>query len=292
MANGYEDPPPPPGPPASRTRVSLRFSDHDVELAPGETVVGRSPRCQLVLDDPLVSRSHARLVVNGPYVTIEDLGSANGVLVNGQRLERARVLGAGDTVAIGQSTFSLGIDKNAAAPARERSGAQTLSGFQAMLSAPESAHQEPDRSEATRKGDALDLLVGVADKVLALGRGDEAERILGSYLRNLLQAARIRREVDVRLAEKASMYALRIAEATGKGGWVDYVFELYTVVKRPLPAPLTERLYESLRKTPHVSISVFREYLSALRAIEAQLGPAERFLLRRLEGLESLGAMR
>jgi len=61
-----------------------------MDLAPGETVVGRSPKCRLVLEDPLVSRQHARFVVNGGAVTLEDMKSANGVLVNDEPLLRAR----------------------------------------------------------------------------------------------------------------------------------------------------------------------------------------------------------
>ena len=82
-----------------------------------------------------------------------------------------------------------------------------------------------------------------------------------------------------------------IAVVTGKGTWVDYAFDLYSVVKRPLPAPVVERLYESLRKLSPVSAAGFRRYLSVLRSVENQFGPAERFLLRRIEGIESLGVL-
>ena len=46
---------------------------------------------------------------------------------------------------------------------------------------------EKARDELTRRTDALDLLCGVADKVLALGRGDEAEKLLGTALANMLK---------------------------------------------------------------------------------------------------------
>ncbi|HVU01585.1 MAG TPA: FHA domain-containing protein [Polyangiaceae bacterium] len=278
-------------------RVWLRFGDHDVEVAQGETILGRSPKCAVVLDDPLVSRQHARLVVNRGAVTIEDLGSSNGVLVNGERLMRARVLVSGDRVVIGHQTFMLlsaeTSPADAAAARKERIGAETLAGPQQQRDSAPAARQEPiERTEATRKGHALELLGSVAEKVLALGRGDEAERILSSYLRNYLQTARIGGEMDAETADRAALYAVRIAEATGKGGWIDYVFELYTVAKRPLPNVVVEKLYECLRKLSPVSISVFRQYLSALRGVEAQLGPAERFVLRRIEGLEALGVLK
>lgn len=276
--------------PPSTPRVWLRFGEHEIELAQGETILGRSPKCQIVLDDPLVSRSHARLVLNRGTVTVEDLGSANGVLVNGERLVRPRVVAAGDRVTIGQQTFQLFTQVSTVEPRREfRLAARTLTGQPAVLA---DSRADAERSEATRKGDAFDLLVGVVEKVFALGRGDEAERILSSYLRNLLQTAKARAEVDPELAEKAVTYAVRIAQATGKGAWIDYTFELYSVAKRPLPAPIIERLYESLRKLSPVSVTVFRQYLSVLKAVEPELGPADRFLMRRIEGLEALGALR
>lgn len=268
-------------------RICLRFGDHDVELAEGETLIGRSPKCEIVLDDPLVSRTHARIFVNHGSVTIEDMKSANGVLVNGEALVRARVLSSGDRVVIGQQSFQLVVGPKTVGPAMvERRTARTLSNLRDF------SITETERSEATRKGDALELLGGVADKVLALGRGDEAERILSSYLRNLLQSARVGGELDASVAEKAALYAVRIAEVTGKGTWVDYAFELYALVKRPLPGPIVERLYASLRKISSPSIATFRQYLSVLRGVESGLGPSDRFLVRRIEGLESLGVLK
>jgi hypothetical protein len=108
----------------------------------------------------------------------------------------------------------------------------------------------------------------------------------------MLQTARVGGELDVESAERAATYAVRIAEATGKGSWVDYVFELYTIAKRPLPAPVVERLYECLRKLSPVSINVFRQYLAALRAAEANFGPSDRFVMRRIEGIETLGVLK
>ena len=68
-------------------RYRLRYLQHDLELSEGEFAVGRNASCQLSLDDPLVSRRHAILQVSGSTVTIEDLQSRNGVLVNNKRIE-------------------------------------------------------------------------------------------------------------------------------------------------------------------------------------------------------------
>jgi hypothetical protein len=241
--------------------------------------------CKVVLDDPLVSRTHARFIVVRSAVTVQDLGSANGVLVNGERIGANPVpLGPGDRVAIGQQTMQLMAAQVADDRRELRARAQTLTSLRSFT--------DDGGSEPTRKGDAIDLLIGVADKVLALGRGEEAERILSSYLRNFLAVSKSRTDVDVAVAAKAATYAVRIAEATGKGSWVDYAFELYGVVKRPLPGPVVDRLYDCMRRLSPVSANVFRQYLSALRSAESELGPADRFLMRRIEGLEALGALK
>jgi predicted component of type VI protein secretion system len=279
-----------PGDRVRNTRVWLRFGENDVEVPHGQTLVGRSPQCHVVVDDPLVSRQHARITVNGGQVSIEDLGSANGVLVNGERLSgAARSLISGDRISIGKQTCQLFVWSGRDAAKEQRAHAQTLTSMKSFV---DEDGQYGDRSEPTRKGDAIDLLTGVADKVLALGRGEEAERILSSYLRNLLQVSKARGEIDTVLAEKAATYAVRIAEATSKGSWIDYAFELYSVAKRPLPAPIVDRLYEVVRKLGTVSATVFRQYLSVLRLAESELGPADRFLMRRIEGLEALGVLR
>lgn len=276
-------------PPSSgeSVRVYLRFSDHDIELTQGDTVLGRGPKNTVVLDDSLVSRMHAKIVVQADVVTIEDLGSANGVLVNGERIDRKRALTNGDRVVLGQQSFTLSMQSANVSRTEARVFARTLSG-----SSMDSVVPEPDRISPTRRGDALDLLCGVADKMLALGRGDEAERILSSYLRNMLQAARARGDVEARSMEKAVTYAVRIAEVSGKGAWVDYAFDTYAVVRRPLPAPLIEKLYDVVRKASPLSANAFRQYLLALRSAEAEMGPADRFLVRRIEGLETLVAPR
>jgi len=273
-----------PGSGDTQSKVYLRFGDHDVEVV-GETILGRGPKSTIVLDDALVSRTHAKIVVEKGVVAIEDMGSANGVLVNGDRLDKKRTLANGDRVVLGQQSFTL-LVQTGSVRSEPRVSTRALRGTL------DSNPVQPDPIGPTRRGDALELLCGVAEKVLALGRGDEAERILSSYLRNMLQVARAKGEVDVLAAEKAVTYAARIAEVTGKGMWVDYVFDLYAVRRRPLPASIIERLYETVRKVTPVSANAFRHYLLALRSADPEMGPAERFLVRRIEGLEALVAPR
>ena len=68
-------------------------------------VVGRDPTCEVSLTDPSVSRRHAeiRLLEDGRYEVV-DLGSKHGVLVRGEKVERA-VLAHGDELRIGLARF-------------------------------------------------------------------------------------------------------------------------------------------------------------------------------------------
>ena len=65
------------------------------------TTIGRSPDCDIFLDDVTVSRTHAVLLRNNGSFVIEDQGSLNGTFVNRHRIESA-VLAADDEVQIGK----------------------------------------------------------------------------------------------------------------------------------------------------------------------------------------------
>jgi hypothetical protein len=67
----------------------------------GRTLVGRSPECDIFLDDVTVSRRHAEIVREGDAFTIRDLGSLNGTYVNKKRIESTE-LSDDDEVQIGK----------------------------------------------------------------------------------------------------------------------------------------------------------------------------------------------
>ena len=70
----------------------------------GPTTIGRSADNTITLPDPTTSRNHARVVFTEGKWVVEDLGSANGILIGGQRVTRV-VLKSGDTFRIGGVTF-------------------------------------------------------------------------------------------------------------------------------------------------------------------------------------------
>jgi hypothetical protein len=90
--------------------IALVLGDRRHEIKKRQTVLGRSQSCDVRVDDPNVSRRHAELRQEGTSYWIVDLGSTNGVEVNGKRVQRAK-LEDGDTVTLGESelVFSRGL---------------------------------------------------------------------------------------------------------------------------------------------------------------------------------------
>jgi hypothetical protein len=104
----------------------------------------------------------------------------------------------------------------------------------------------------------------------------------------MLKQAQAGNPVAPASASRAASYAVRIADATGRGRWVDYCFELYAAQARPLPSDVVDQLYVVLRKISGVAISGFRAYLEKLRSVAPGFSPTDRFVLQRIEGLERL----
>ena len=80
-----------------------------VNLPHGEIVIGRAETCGVVVESDAVSRMHARLTVSDDGVTIEDLGTVNGTMVNGQRVS-AVALNPGDMIQLGTTTLTFRVD--------------------------------------------------------------------------------------------------------------------------------------------------------------------------------------
>lgn len=75
-------------------------------LAAGDTVAGRAPVCDLVIDDPSISRRHARFRVHGPRCHLTELGGRNGTFINGKQIIEGE-LAAGDTVVLGRVALQV-----------------------------------------------------------------------------------------------------------------------------------------------------------------------------------------
>jgi hypothetical protein len=106
---------------AEPVRILLEDADgrrRAVPFTAPELTVGRAPDSGLLLPERDISRRHARLQRSNGAVWVEDLGSANGTRVNGERIETRRRIGPGDLVQIGSFDLAIeGVDAAGAADA-------------------------------------------------------------------------------------------------------------------------------------------------------------------------------
>ena len=92
-----------------RGTARLRVGDRTELLGSGGAVLGRSREADVVLDDPNVSRKHAEVRPSGGSWIVRDLGSTNGVKLNGRRIQGPQSLKRGDVIELGTArvTFEL-----------------------------------------------------------------------------------------------------------------------------------------------------------------------------------------
>jgi DNA-binding winged helix-turn-helix (wHTH) protein len=93
----------------SLTTCWVVWSGHEIALHEGDNVIGRDSGATVRLDLPSVSRRHARIVVSGGDVVVEDLGSKNGTLLRNQRVDGATRLGDLDELQVGSARLVVRI---------------------------------------------------------------------------------------------------------------------------------------------------------------------------------------
>jgi len=106
------------------SKLILKFKDtviSEFELNQEETTIGRKPENTIHIDNLAVSSKHARVLKIGKKVILEDLGSTNGTLVNGQETSK-HILNNGDVITVGKHTLTFVAfedESPVAAPAEE-----------------------------------------------------------------------------------------------------------------------------------------------------------------------------
>ena len=284
----------------------------------GEFAIGRSSSCNLALADGVVSRKHAVLHVGPDAVVVEDLGSRNGVAVNGVRINGPRRLTHMDRVYIGSQELVL-IDA-----AKLRDGAKETADYvvcetcgaingaakrrcgecgRRLKAAGETlvGNGRVDSSshawgaEDTRTARALDVIAGIASKAIAMGRFEEAERMLLPHLDDILERALAHRPLsdsekddEDTLFAGATSYALQLAQGLRATKWIDWVFRIHTATGRLMEAETIEALHNLVRNNNYSRPQFLRAYLKVVHNRAAGYGASERFLVRRLEGLEQV----
>lgn len=90
---------------SSARLVRFVWDDRAIPLPAGTHLIGRDPESAIWIDSSVVSRRHARLVIDELGVTLEDLSSHNGSFVNQERLAGVRRLLHGDEIRIGNAVI-------------------------------------------------------------------------------------------------------------------------------------------------------------------------------------------
>jgi DNA-binding winged helix-turn-helix (wHTH) protein len=96
-------------------RFSILLGDDEIPLRSGENGIGRDPRDTIVIHSPDVSRHHARLIVTGSTILLEDLGSKNGTYIGTRPVTAPVDVAPGDEILIGTIRLRL-VQVDALAP--------------------------------------------------------------------------------------------------------------------------------------------------------------------------------
>ena len=268
---------------------SLRWKDRTIALGGAPTVLGRSSQCDVQIDDPLVSRRHASLQVSGGSLFLEDLRSANGVFVNGERVRRPRRVLDGDRILLGNEELLVVCASGGSEQPREplfdqeprTLDPEARSDVHEVVSS-RGRGPSPSRGSlpgaTTEKAEAFTMLGRLADRLLDGGRPERAVRVLADLLREVLDAARTGFEVNDEAFQHAREYAVKLANATSDGRWVDYLVELHLALREPLAADLVDHVQRALERGVELDVGLFTRYQTQVRELRTVAKPAERAL--------------
>lgn len=266
----------------------LQYQNHEVELPIGDFTIGRGSKCQLIIDDPQVSRRHAILRTSTDAVVLEDLGSRNATVVNGV-VARGRVtLIGGDRVQIGRHVLVLvrckmddsrdevptdGTGRSA------RFSSSHLHAVAAAASAPKApANGDLGADESTAPSS---LLAELAQKALSTGNVEEAEWILGKILAEFHYRASGGDPPTHEQLEAVIGHALRLARLTGKTIFLDGLFDVLGASGYVLDAHAVGELEALGRLIPALAKGRLGKYVQSLHGKAGTDGR----LLARLEAI-------
>ena len=240
------------------TRYRLRFLLQEFDLLPGDTLVGRSSACHISIEDPLVSRRHARLRVGDGDVTIEDLGSRNGLQVNGVAVDGSQRLQDGDRVRIGSHEVvfcAVEVQPQRALPSKPVTGFKWRCAECGQLYptdldvCPECGEITP-RDERTLTGMAAgsnrdwptELLAEVLDRALGLELWQDMERILQRTRSSVDERLAVKEPVDSSGLARVALAALRLTGVRNTTRWADWVLSVYARLAQVPPEEVVSAL--------------------------------------------------
>lgn len=271
------------------TQFVLRYGHGELRLESGDLVVGRDSDCDLRIADGLVSRRHAVLHVEETRVVVEDLGSRNGVVVQGTRISGPVELGHGDALLLGEQKLIIEEMGRHSRPRVDtaqvrfpRSERQTVKRDPAP--APPTS-EEPSSAVATNIAYGDDVLLREVRDCLQRGDYDQASGTMSILTRRLVAAAERARHTGDELVRDTTGALITLARATGETAWLERLFELQRMYRRLLEPAEIDDLHEALTDLRPGESKGFEAYLERLRDLESGLPLQDRARLRRIEGL-------
>lgn len=279
------------------SRFRLRFLLQEFDLPTGEVVLGRSPDCQITIEDPLISRHHAKIIVTRELATYVDLGSRNGSRINGRQVTAPTPLRDTDRIRLGAQELVFFQVGAATRPPRQ-TGAMLFCRHCATPF-PEGARACPhcgappgeSREDETMSGVVMEprrtwmlqLFGEVVERALTTHKIDDAERILTRAADEFRQRLASGEEIEPRQLTQIADYALRLAALQNDPRWVRWTVETFKLAERIPQSPVIERL-EALRHVEGVPALII-ELLASSQKRSGTLTSSEVFSLGRLDEL-------
>ncbi len=245
-------------------RYRLRFLLQEFDLHRGATILGRSSDCHVTIEDPLVSRYHARIVLEGECATVHDLNSRNGVKVNGQAAKVPVELKDGDRLRIG--TQELVFCRIAAAPAASakttgflRHCAQCRMPYPQEAGACPSCGSTEALDEETLSGQfgaaaqqnwSAQLYIEVLDRALALKRFADVHRILRRATIQIEERILRGEDVEPTQLSKLAVGAARASLVLDDSTWAVWVAQVYRRVPYVVADEVVATLSELIDRFP------------------------------------------
>jgi pSer/pThr/pTyr-binding forkhead associated (FHA) protein len=276
---------------APQRRWHVVWRGNSIELPKeGVLVLGRSPRCDLVIDNTEVSRTHCRLEVTSAGLSVEDLRSSNGTYVNGERVRSAHMLASGDRLLLG--TEEVVVHTQGSAVALEQRSHVLTPEFpiDPASDGPAAWRRERPRSDpmviTTQKADAFETLGRLADRMLATGRKDAAAKILSGHMKAVLGGVRAGSTLPEEVVDGSTRYAMKLAAASQEGTWIDYVIDLHSALRRPLPAEVLEQVQSLFSRGVKADRELLSSYKQLLRSSMLEGAGMDRGLVDSILALE------
>lgn len=220
-------------------RFRLRFLLQELDLVGPEVILGRGPECHITIEDPLISRRHACIALRNDRAFVSDLGSRNGVRVNGRPIDGAVELKDGDRLRLGTQELLFSAD-----PRRGRSPRSTghmrvcrACGVPYPEGSPSCPHcgafetQEEDTVSGMmlepRRSWTFQLLGEVIERALSSGRAPEADRLMRRAAKEVDDQLAAGERIDSQQTAMVACFAVRLARLHGASEWLEWALTLY-----------------------------------------------------------------